>query len=223
MKIIYVTHQTPTNDEEVIRRTSMAKQSIEEQLKKYGNWIICNPEYRRDATSIGDINLPFIRDMINAGIEIAEDKDIVLLLNADICLAPYATERIKNACESGGATWSHRYDFDRIDRLIESESEFDKGRWYCGTDLFAMRKEWWLKFGHIFPDAVLGREAWDMLLRRTMRENGGIEIKKISYHEWHPSPWELDRDGLAGNVHNRNLASAWIAEHGGDYYDWKES
>jgi hypothetical protein len=59
-----------------------------------------------------------------------------------------------------------------------------------------------------------------MLLRRTMRENGGVESFKTNYHEGHPSPWEQNRE-LPGNVHNRNLASAWLAEHGGDYYDWK--
>lgn len=220
--IIWVTHQTPTEDKNVLRRQYFARLSIEEESKRHGDcWKECIQSYSRDARSIGDKDLPFIRDMIKGGMKMVEsDDDIVVLINADICVMPNITLKLREACVNGGASWGHRYDFKTIDRLLQNEAEMDRGQWYCGTDMFAMTKSWWDKYNHNFPDAVLGREAWDMMLRRTIRQNGGKECYKCTYHEWHESPWEVNRD-LAGNLHNRNLASEWLAANGGDYYDWK--
>jgi hypothetical protein len=142
MKIIYITHQTPTTNADTLRRVEMAKRTIEKESQLNGNWVRCKTTYDRDASSLGDVNLPFIRDMIEAGMKLASEGDIVLLLNADICVSPNATKKIVEACSSGGATWSHRYDFKRISRPLESEEEFDQAQWYCGTDFFAMTKEW---------------------------------------------------------------------------------
>jgi len=223
MKIIWISHQTPTEDSDTLRRQYFARLSIENESKRHNNcWIECKQGYSRDARSIGDPKeLPFIRDMIEGAMKLVESEDdIVVLINADICVIRDITLKLKDACSNGGASWAHRYDCKRIDQLFENQSDLDNKSWYCGSDMFAMTRQWWNNHNHKFPDAVLGREAWDMMLRRTIRENGGIECFKCIYHEWHVSPWEVNRE-LAGNVHNRNLASQWLAANGGDYFDWK--
>ena len=224
MKIIWTSNQTPTEDRDAIRRQYFARLSIENESKRHNDcWIECKHGYSRDARSIGDPKeLPFIRDMIEGAMKLVEsDEDIVVLINADICVIPNITLKLKEACSKVGACWSHRHEFKRIDRLFENESELIGPR-HCGSDMFAMTRKWWASHGGKFPDAVLGREAWDMMLRRTIRESGGRECLKSTYHEWHLSPWQVDRN-LAGNIHNRNLASEWLAIHGGDYYDWRNN
>lgn len=220
MKIIYSAYQTPTENAEVLRRISVAQKSIDMQNED-GKWVKATINLQRDARTIGDKELPFIRDLAEECIKQAGKDDVVAIVNADICFVLGSYEKITEACKNHGAAFAHRWDFKRLDEPLKTEDQVGAGRWYCGSDFFCFTPEWWGKHNHNIPDMVLGREAWDMVFRRTIKETGGTEIHRMTYHEWHPSPWELNRDGLNGNIHNRNLAGEWIAAHGGDYYDWK--
>ena len=215
-KIIYITFQTPTNEEDVIFRTNLAQKSVDKENLLYNNWVINrNFELKRNATLIGDGPLPFVRDMIEFGMSLASENDIVVLSNADICLIPKITERIIDLCNKFGSLYSHRYDFKNLTELIETEEKLNEGEKYIGYDLFAFLKKWWCIHENEFPDMVLGREAWDMIYHRAIKENGGAELDKAIYHQIHNSPWSTFRE-LKGNIHNLNLAYNWISIHGGN-------
>jgi hypothetical protein len=215
-KIIYITFQTETDDSELISRISLAQKSIDEENLLHKNWVINRkPIFSRNATTIGDKNLPFVRDMIETGINIAEDEDIVAISNSDICVLPNITLKIIDLCNKFGSTYSHRYDFKIITELLNTEDDVNKGEKYLGCDFFTFSKKWWIKNKDLFPDMVLGREAWDMIYRRSVKENGGAELDKMTYHQVHSSPWVV-YPHLRGNTYNRDLAYHWISVHGGD-------
>jgi hypothetical protein len=220
MNIVYSAYYTPTEDPEVLRRLEVAQRSIAIQ-DEGSKWIKADIVLSRDAISIGDGPLPFVRDLISECIKQSKPDDVIVLVNADICFCLGSYQKITEACLNHGAAFSHRWDFVRLDHPLLTEDEVGFGQWYCGSDFFCFTQKWWDENNHHIPDMVLGREAWDMVFRRTIKQSGGAEIHRMNHHEWHPSPWELNRDGLAGNIHNRNLASEWLAAHGGDYYDWK--
>lgn len=217
-KIIYITSQSATEDQNVINRVNLAQKSIDEENSIYKNWIINrNPIFIRNATQIQDVPLPFVRDMIKVGLNLAKDEDIVVVSNADICVIPKITEKIIKLCSEFGATYSHRYDFKVLNELLKQEEDLNNGEKYLGCDFFSFSKKWWNKHGGIFPDMVLGREAWDMIYCRAIKENGGTELDKATYHQIHQSPWST-YPHLKGNIHNLTLAHQWTSIYGGNLY-----
>ena len=213
-KIIYVTSQSPTSDEKTLQRVARAKESLSSETDlSGGRWSACNFHATRDGTSIGDNQVPFIRDMIDAAIVQSDDEDIVVLLNADICVTSGITGKIIDAVTAHGSAYASRWDFKSVGRHALNEVEVRRGTKYPGADLFAMTKAWWRKFNHDFPDMLLGREAWDMILRDLMRFSGGIELHQVIYHEMHESLW-LKQRNCAGNQHNNKLAREWLDSHG---------
>lgn len=215
-KIIYITFQSSTNDQSIIDRVNLAQKSVDEENLLYNNWVIHrNLNLKRDATAIGDVVLPFIRDMIESGMDIADNDDIVVISNADICIIPEITKKIIKLCNTFGALYSHRYDFEVLNNLLKDEQELNNGKKYLGCDFFAFLKNWWIKNENIFPDMVLGREVWDMIYRRAIKDLGGIELDKATYHQIHQSPWST-YPNLAGNAYNLNLSYKWLLKHGGN-------
>jgi hypothetical protein len=217
-KIFYVTYQTPTSDQNIIERVSLAQKSIDRENELYKNWILLRDlTLSRDASVIGDVPVPFIKDMIEAGMEAAEVNDIVVISNADIVVVTGITEKIIELCNKGGSLYSHRYDFDVLTETPKTENDFVGKEKYLGCDLFAFTKKWWAENKHIFPDMVLGRQAWDMIFRRAVMENGGYELQNATYHKTHTSPWNTISN-LAGNNYNLNLAYRWLHKYGGSLY-----
>jgi hypothetical protein len=216
-KIIYATYQTVTDNQEVIDRTSIAQESIKNENLIYNNWITLKDiVLTRDGSSIGDTPLPFLKDMIEFGMNLARDVDIVVISNADICIIPNTTEKILKGCNSFGALCAHRYDFDEIPALLETEKDLYGREKYLGYDLFAFHKRWWLEKKDIFPDMILGRQAWDLIFARAVKENGGAELEYSIYHKTHVSPWNTI-NGLPGNDYNYRLALEWCYRYGGDF------
>jgi hypothetical protein len=108
-------------------------------------------------------------------------------------------------------------DFRRIDRTMVNEIEIATGTKYPGADFFAFKKKWWIKRSQVFPDMLLGREAWDMIMRDLVRSTGGIELHNATYHEMHESHWLQNRQ-CAGNEHNKRLAREWLAANGRQWW-----
>lgn len=207
----------PEVDPETKRRVVLAHKSVnaEDWLSSAWNHIDFKPT--RDGTSIGDAPVPFIRDMIEQACKESSPRDIICIANADIGFVPGITGEILDACYNFGSCYAQRHDFRRIDRLIVNEVECATGKKYPGADLFAFTKEWWEKRQSFFPDMLLGREAWDMIMRDLIRSTGGIELHNAIYHEMHESHWLKNR-GCAGNEHNKRLASAWLAANGRNWW-----
>jgi hypothetical protein len=199
-----------------LRRHNVAKVTWEREALDYGAWQDCRITenvIKRSAKDLGDpAQLPYIHDMLNiAASRASHDDDVLLLTNADICLIPGVAREIAAKCADAGATYCHRWDFPLVVTHIE-RGQIDKGRWYIGADLFACTHRWWIANRDQLPPFVLGRECWDWVFRLLIDKRGGGQIEKGIYHEKHASPWEVSR-GLAGNVHNRSYARAWLVKN----------
>jgi hypothetical protein len=217
-EIWFVRSRKAQNDAETQRRHDTADRSIsQENWFSGGKWKEVDFTPTRDATCINDVPVPFIHDMLDQANAKANVNDIICILNADINLTPGITGEILDACYNFGSCYAQRNDFRRIDRLALNEVECAAGRKYPGADLFAFTKEWWVKRKGLFPDMLLGREAWDMIMRDLIRMTGGIELHNAIYHEMHESHW-LQNRGCAGNEYNKRLASAWLAANGRSWW-----
>lgn len=205
------------NDAETQRRMDLADRSISEEEHRFSAIIHTDFRPKRDASSIGDAPVPFIRDMIEQAGLTAKPTDILCIVNADIGVTPSITGEILDACYNFGSCYAQRNDFRRIDRTILNEVECATGKKYPGADLFAFTKEWWDKRNQFFPDMLLGREAWDMIMRDLVRSTGGVELHNAIWHEMHDSHW-LKHRSCAGNEHNKRLASTWLAANGRNWW-----
>ena len=211
--IIHISSGSP-KDADTIRRCALAKTSWEREQLHHVGWIerdLSQHQFIRDAKSVGDTAaLPFIHDMIDAAN--AGDDDIIFITNADICVYRGIGDEITKLCKAHGACYAYRWDFDKLDTLLDTKEEIAKGRWYVGCDAFAFTKRWWKANKHAYPDFVLGRECWDWIMRALITETGGVELQKAIYHEKHVSPWKQGRLYQPGNIYNRSYARAWLNE-----------
>jgi hypothetical protein len=217
-KIVWVTSSPSELSHDAAKRLKIARRSIEQENElSGGRWIECDFVAPRDGREVGDKPVPFIRNMLDQACGVAEDEDIVLILNSDIGVCTGITGEIIDACEMFGSCYSQRMDFRRIDRTMVNEIEIATGTKYPGADFFAFKKKWWIKRSQFFPDMLLGREAWDMIMRDLVRSTGGIELHNATYHEMHESHWLQNRQ-CAGNEHNKRLAREWLAANGRQWW-----
>ena len=208
----------PKDDRERKRQALLVSSICDENAISGGLWVRGEFVPERDGRSLGDAPVPFIRDMLQSVERGAKDDDILLIVNSDIGICPGITGEILDACETYGSCYAQRHDFSKLDRRALNEVEVAIGRKYAGADLFAFKARWWKKYQSYFPDMLLGREAWDMIMRDLIRSTGGIELHNAIYHEMHDSHWWSNR-GCAGNEHNKRLAAEWLASNGRQW--WK--
>ena len=216
--------QSNSPDASTQRRLDIAKAGRAAEMRAFPFWELVKfvQPAGRSAASFGDKPLPFVRDMIEqAFTACATDDDIIAITNADIGFTPGITGMILETVGRHGAAFAHRWDFSHVSRPAMNEAETKRARWYAGSDLFVFTKRWWRANGVFFPDMVLGREAWDMVMRNLIKKTCGLEaeLHNAIWHERHQSPWEQQKDS-GGNRHNRALAQGWLDKHGGDWNDW---
>ena len=167
--------------------------------------------------------LPYMRDIFEEGLNGSRPDDIVCYTNADVGFVSGITGLILDSVRRTGCCFAHRWDITQpIPASVPVVTEFHvkRAHWYAGSDLFAFSRSWWTKYGYLFPDMIVAREGWDMILRNLMKRSGGQEIHQCIWHQWHPSFWEVNKQ-CAGNVHNLNLAAEWIRTYGGHHNDWQ--
>lgn len=208
---------------DALRRRQMTEQSRKNEFTLFPDlWKEIVPEITRDGRVLGDSDVPFVRDLIDSAFAHSpRQEDIIVIHNDDIGFRPNITLDILSACRLQGACFAHRWDFYQANRVVASDADFQAAQWYPGSDLFAFTHLWWEHNGPLFPDMVLGREGWDMVMRNLIKRSHGAELHKAIWHERHPSRWEQPGLSLPGNEHNRKLAHAWLAKFGGDWNDWK--
>lgn len=132
---------------------------------------IYDDEFKRNSSHVGDKrSMPFIKDIIDMSMTNLKYNDIVVLTNADICLATDAHKHIREGVERDGCCFSFRYDsYKPISSKDMKASDIEKHfTWYVGSDLFAFTKVWWEKHGHLFPDLIIGKPNWDWVMRSLM-------------------------------------------------------
>jgi hypothetical protein len=162
--------------------------------------------------------VPYIRDIINFGCDGKESTDIVVLTNSDICCVPECRIEIVAGLMFSDAVCASRRDFGKLTSPL-SKSQASTGIHYPGIDLFAFRVGWWMKNGSDYPDLLLGREIWDLvmfcLMERT-NPNSQIRISDLIYHENHYQFWSDPKHKykLKSQLHNISLGRGWLDSRG---------
>ena len=193
-------------------RSEFAKRTWGKLYNK--GWIPCHipdHELKRSSKDIGDTRqMPYIRDLIDRACFFAEPQDVIVITNNDTCIVNSALDDLKAPINRWGCAYCYRYDFHRIDRELTKEEAL-KGTWYCGNDLFAFTKAWWLKWESKYPDMLLGCEAWDYIMRQMMIMSVGSEacsLNGLIYHQKHDSySWERANHRLSRILVKFGLAS----------------
>ena len=155
--------------------------------------------------------------------------DVVILINADICLTPWGADAIERAVEKYGACHCTRLNFPRPMPVVQHRSQMANGVWFAGTDLVAFTVKWWQENKAEFPDMVLACEGWDLVMRNLINITGGVDVPDAIYHETHDNYWY---DGarsrpreFPGNAHNQRLSKAFFEANksrGADPDDWRK-
>lgn len=164
--------------------------------------------------------VPYIKDLLNAATRAKEKDDIIVFTNADICVASNCSFVIVAALQSVNAVYCFRRDFHRLDTPLP-DPIIRSGAHYVGSDLYAFRVSWWKRWRDTFPDMLLGREAWDAVLRILIDQtHPGLNctVYDLIYHERHGSTWEnpANRRSLPSQLHNVRLARTWLISCGVD-------
>lgn len=191
-------------------------------------------DFPRNALSIGETRaLPFVKDVIKAGLDQATDDDIVFFSNDDNSLHPDLPNLLRYWVSLYDCCCSSRCEFREVDipPLNNPPDVFAKaGRHHIGRDLFAATKRWWVDQWRQIPDWVIGASDWDMNLCAIFRLHFGIQLTRANL-EYHMHPAEIPRgyvlhkfhsprwadpatvDKQAGNVWNRRLFREWASTH----------
>lgn len=218
---IHVTISGPT----ITSRQELAWKTWKKAFEKLGTDYIPVPlhlqlsDLPRTSSKIGDTrSLGFIRDIIQAGRNMGDQGDIVVLSNDDVCVNEDCFVQIAAQAEKYGATFCHRRDFFEKFDQVKTHEEVKKGHWHAGLDVVAMTGKWWDEVGKPnLPDFIIGCEAWDWAMRWIITyTTGQYGFKNNTYHEYHGGWWEHpdNRFSNVSNLHNRSLAKWWMTTHG---------
>ena len=167
----------------------------------------------RTSADVGDDKpVPYIKDLFDLGAAMAQEEDIIVYANRDICLTQDAAEKIRESVAgSNGICCAIRRNIYR---------PLQPGKIYktvlnCwpdnGIDLFAVTPKWWREHREKIPDLLIGREAWDAVFRWMAADelpagSTAFLMDDVIYHEFHDSMWIKERTTNKGQLHNRELA-----------------
>ena len=214
------------------RRNALARSTWEPLLQGRKGWVEHHvTEVPRTSRDFGDTRtLPFIHDMVEQAVaKTRKPTDVVILINADICLTPWGADAIERAVERYGACHCTRLNFPRPMREVKHRSQLTGGIWFAGTDLVAFSVKWWTEHKAEVPDMVLACECWDLVMRNLINITGGVDVPDAIYHETHDNYWY---DGarsrpreFPGNAHNQRLSKEFFEANksrGADPDDWRK-
>lgn len=176
---------------------------------------VLNADLPRTSAHLGDSRpVPYVKDLIDYGIQFAMADDIVVIANRDICLTTVAPERIEEGVKRGkGFTAAIRRNWSQMPagRLRRTVLNCKPDG---GFDLFAMTPAWWAAHRDKMPDMLLGREAWDTVLRNIAEDLAGKDayVDDATYHEYHHSFWLREKMTNPGQIHNRKLAREFFTK-----------
>ena len=213
-RIIHVWNDYPYRAQDATFRHGVAKESWEAEYKK-GRWIPCcvpDAQLARNANQVGEQKpLPFINDVINVAADQAQPNDLICLTNDDTIFVNDITERLLH---TEPPFWSSRWEHGKVNGPLNSET-IKKNSWkHVGSDVFVFTKRWWMEHSHEFPDFIISREQWDLILRTLINLHGGHEEEALCAHIIHQPEWHSPqyRESV-GNLFNRQSAQRFIREH----------
>ena len=214
------------------RRNALARSTWEPLLQSRQGWVEHHvTEVPRSSRDFGDTRtLPFIHDMVEQAVaKTRKPTDVVILINADICLTPWGADAVERAVKQYGACHCTRLNFPRPMQIVKHRRQLAGGIWFAGTDLVAFSVKWWTEHKAEFPDMVLACECWDLVMRNLINITGGVDVPDAIYHEIHDSYWY---DGarsrpreFPGNAHNQRLSKLFFEANksrGADPDDWRK-
>lgn len=221
-RIIFVYSDYKAHDSDEKRRMDFAHSSWVPHFESGAmlDFPVLDGQLRRSSANLGDWRpVPYVRDLIEHGMSMAMPNDIVVLSNRDVILTTEAHTRILEGVQRGkGAAPAVR----RNTRGQPPRAFLNSAR-CChpdtGFDLFAFTPAWWRDNEHKVPDMLLGREAWDSVMRTLMNEAAGAETRMddVFYHELHHSYWTGERVTNPGQLHNRALALQFFKRIGDEW------
>lgn len=214
------------------RRNALARSTWEPLLQSRPGWVEHHvTEVPRTSRDFGDTRtLPFIHDMVEQAVaKTRKPTDVVVLINADICLTPWGADAVERAVKQYGACHCTRLNFPRPMQVVKHRSQLTGGIWFAGTDMVAFTVKWWTEHKAEFPDMVLACECWDLVMRNLINITGGVDVPDAIYHEIHDNYWY---DGarsrpreFPGNAHNQRLSKVFFEANksrGADPDDWRK-
>lgn len=213
--IRHVWSERSVPDAETARRMAVARASwLRERAAYAGPWVeiaLRDGALLRNASSLGDAPVPFVRDMVVVAANGACPRDVVLLSNADVGFAEGAATRIAVACSIRGAAFCRRCDFDKplAEPPPSRGSIAAKGRRHRGCDVVAFTAAWWQEHEAEVPDLLLGRDGWDRVFKEIIYRARGLELLFEVFHEEHESAWQT-RPESPGNLWNNRLVAQFF-------------
>jgi hypothetical protein len=210
-RIVHVWNDYPYRQQDAGYRHGVAKASWEQEYKK-GRWIPCpipDAQLPRTAQSVGESKpLPFVNDIINIAAEQAQPDDLICLTNDDTIFVSDLTERLLN---TEPPFWSSRWEHAKVNGPLNAQSIKNNSWKHVGADIFVFTKRWWMEHGGEFPDFIVAREQWDLIMRSMINLRGGHEEDALCAHiihepEWHSAQF---RESV-GNLFNRESAQRFV-------------
>lgn len=174
--------------------------------------------WTRSASAIGDRDLPYLKDVLNFGMTVAADDDVILLTNSDVHLDPALVPLLQFHVPV--------FDCCSAQRLDYADAHTARGEKHIGRDLFAFTKRWLVEKWSEIPDFILGCSEWDLCLAGMIRLYHGISLVKhptsevihpaeipVGYvtHVKHNAEWMHPTyvDTAPAQVHNKRLFREW--------------
>lgn len=194
-RLIHTFSDYPVSKPDQIRRHNTALKTWEYQ---YGQGAMIpfglqDADFARSSVDLGDSKpAPFVKDIIQHGMNLAAPGDRVVATNRDTCMVRKTTNVLRNweAEAAYGVRQDIFYPIDETGAVLDDISNI--GRFHCGADLMSITPEWWAKWKDWLPDLVLSYEAWDLMAREMFRETQPgqeVEIRYLCYHEYHDTFW----------------------------------
>ena len=197
--------------------------------------------YPRSSSDIGDKRgLPYMKDILLAGLNTGGKDDIVLWTNDDTILHSHIPDIVSDSVLKYGAIASFRVNFDQgkippltipyqeIYQLALSGQKVSDNN-DLGRDVFGFRKDWLRKHWYEIPDMFLGELEFDLVISYLIRKHHGVVTTKKNMasvmpgceiprgyvlHERHARGWTDPRyEKSPPKLHNRNLATAFYADN----------
>ena len=188
---------------------------------------------RNSKDTIGDTRrLPYLKDLLQKGIDGTQPGDVIIWSNDDTILHPKIVEYAKFHCSVYGACSFFRTEFysqpPPTDLSVKHYARFGKGS-HVGRDAFAFSREWLVQNMDEIPDFLLGACEFDLWLAIFIRHTFGIETngenldksifpaepeRGFCGHVAHKSIWNQgDSNASPSNRHNRKLFREYCAKH----------
>ena len=231
-RILHVTPYFKTSDNQTLRRHAVAEASWERLYRTGLYRKLHGVRGSRDSRDIGDKRAtPYLKDVLQAGLNSCPEDGIVMLTNNDTVLHYDLTWHLLSMMREEWAVCAFRQGYTRCPDLVSARQDHDSGQHDTGRDLFAFTPQWLREHWEIIPDYVLGASDWDSTLATLIRMSKGIAVNAVNwvqrdercelktgfvFHERHSSFWSegQNRTMLAGNIYNRALSMKFIKEHG---------